>query len=317
MQIRDSLDSPHAKEFTTGVSRQLGGKGALRADIVYRDFSDFYGDRIDTTTGQVTDEVGQEFDLTLVENTNLLQRQYTALSLQANYRFGSRIDVGGNYTLSRLWGNVNGETIGAGPVTTSALSYPEYFDLSWFAPEGDLAADQRHRMRLWGTYRLPISERLGTFTLALFEQINSGTPYGALGSIRTGEFVTNPGYVTPPDTVGYWFTDRDTFHTETMYRTDLAVNYGYRLGGRAELFGQVQLLNVFNQFQLFNISSNAINTTVLTAVDDPDRFQTFNPFTERPVQGVHWDYGDQFGDPIDAVAYTLPRTFQFSIGIRF
>jgi outer membrane receptor protein involved in Fe transport len=317
VQIRESLNSPHAKEFTTGVSRQLGGKGALRADIVYRDFADFYGDRIDTTTGQVTDEAGQALDLTLVENTNVLQRQYTAFSLQANYRFGSRIDVGGNYTLSRLWGNVNGETIGAGPVTTSALSYPEYFDLGWFAPEGDLAADQRHRMRLWGTYRLPITERLGTFTLALFEQINSGTPYGALGSIRTGEFVTNPGYETPPDTVSYWFTDRDAFRTETMYRMDLALNYGYRVGGRAELFGQVQLLNVFNQFQLFNISSNAINTTVLTAVDDPDRFQTFNPFTERPVQGVHWDYGDQFGDPIDAVAYTLPRTFQFAIGIRF
>ena len=31
------------------------------------------------------------------------------------------------------------------------------------------------------------------------------------------------------------------------------------------------MLNLFNQFQLFNINSNAIDTTVLTAVDDPDR----------------------------------------------
>ena len=68
-QIRDSLVSPHANEFATGLSRQLGGRGALRFDFVYRDFTDFYGDRIDLSTGQVTDEVGQVFDLALVEKT--------------------------------------------------------------------------------------------------------------------------------------------------------------------------------------------------------------------------------------------------------
>jgi outer membrane receptor protein involved in Fe transport len=316
-QIRESLRSPHANEFATGLSRQLGGRGAIRADVVYRTFTDFYADRIDTTTGQVTDQAGQVFDLALVENTDILSREYVAFSAQANYRLGSRIDLGGNYTVSRLWGNVNGETVNSGPVTSSATSYPEYFDLSWFAPEGDLAADQRHRVRVWGTARLPLPERLGTFTLALFEQINSGTPYGALGGIDSTDFVANPGYRTPPATVNYWFTDRDAFHTDTMYRTDFSLNYTYGLGGGSQLFGQIQVLNLFNQFQLFNISSNAIDTAVLTAVDDPDRFATFNPFTERPVQGVHWDYGDEFGQPVGAAAYTLPRTFQFALGIRF
>jgi hypothetical protein len=316
-QIRESLLSPHANEFSTGLSRQLGGRGAVRVDFVYRDFSDFYGDRIDTDTGQVTDSAGQVFDLALVENTNLLSRQYSAVSAQANYRLGSRYDLGGNYTVSRLWGNVNGETINSGPVTSTVTSYPEYFDLSWSAPEGDLSADQRHRIRLWGTARLPFSERLGTFTVALFEQINSGTPYGALGSIDSSPYITNPGYRTPPATVNYWFTDRDAFHTETMFRTDFSFNYEYQLAGRSRLFGQIQVLNLFNQFQLFNISSNAIDTTVLTAVDDPDRFQAFDPFTTRPVQGVHWDYGEDFGTPVGAAAYTLPRTFQFALGIKF
>ncbi len=117
--------------------------------------------------------------------------------------------------------------------------------------------------------------------------------------------------------MSYWFTGRDAFRTESMFRTDLSINYGYRLGGKTELFGQVQVLNLFNQFQLFNLGSNAINTTVLTAVDDSDRFETFNPFTTRPVQGVHWDYDERFGEPTGAAAYTLPRTFQFAMGIRF
>ena len=316
-QIRQSLVSPHAKEFSTGMSRQLGARGAVRADFVYRDFADFYGDRIDTSTGQVTDEAGQVFDLALVENTNLMSRQYTGVSVQANYRLGSRFDFGGNYTVSRLWGNVNGETINSGPVSSSLTTYPEYTDLAWAAPEGDLEADQRHRIRMWGTARLPLPEQLGTFTLALFEQINSGTPYGALGGIDSTPYVADLGYAQPPATVNYWFTDRDAFRTETMYRTDFSLNYEYQLAGRSRLFGQVQVLNLFNQFQLFNISSNAIDTAVLTAVDDPDRFQAFNPFTERPVQGVHWDYGDEFGKPVGAAAYTLPRTFQFALGVRF
>jgi hypothetical protein len=212
---------------------------------------------------------------------------------------------------------VNGETVNSGPVTSSATSYPEFFDLSWFAPQGDLAADQRHRLRLWGTARLPLPERFGDFTVALFEQINSGTPYGALGSIDSRDYVADPGYETPPATVNYWFTDRDAFKTETMFRTDFSLNYTFGLGGTRQLFAQLQVLNLFNQFQLFNINSNAIDTSVLTAVDDPDRFQPFNPFTERPVQGVHWDYGEEFGDPVGAAAYTLPRTFQFALGIRF
>jgi Carboxypeptidase regulatory-like domain/TonB dependent receptor len=316
-QIRESLRSPHATEFASGASRQLGGRGAIRADFVYRTFTDFYADRIDTSTGSVTDPAGQVFDLALVENTDLLSREYVAGSVQANYRLGSRVDLGGNYTLSRLWGNVNGETVNSGPVSSSATSYPEYFDLSWFAPEGDLLPDQRHRLRLWGTARLPLPERLGNFTVALFEQINSGTPYGALGNIDSRDYVTDPGYQTAPATVNYWFTDRDAFKTETMFRTDFSLNYTFGLGGTSQLFAQLQVLNLFNQFQLFNINSNAIDTTVLTAVDDPDRFQAFNPFTERPVQGVHWDYGEEFGTPVGAAAYTLPRTFQFALGVRF
>jgi hypothetical protein len=318
-QIRESLSSPGADELAVGLSRQLGGRGAIRADVVYRNFNDFYSDRVDTTTGQVTNEIGEEFDLNLVENTNELDRQYAAVSGQVTYRFGTRTYLGGNYTLSRLWGNINGENVGSGPLAGDILSYPEYFERSWAYPEGDLAADQRHRLRLWGNVELPMPAALGRVNVAAIQQVQSGTPYAAIGEVRTVDLVDNPGYVTPPDTVLYYFTDRDALHTETMHRTDLAVNYSYRLPGlsRAELFAQFQLLNIFNSFQLFNIRTNAINTTVLTGVDEPGRFETFNPFTETPQRGVHWDYGDQFGEATGAAAYTLPRTFQFAVGFRF
>jgi hypothetical protein len=77
------------------------------------------------------------------------------------------------------------------------------------------------------------------------------------------------------------------------------------------------VFNVFNQFQAFNLTAGAINTTVLTAVDDPSTYAVFNPFTDTPVEGVNWTKGSKFGQVVDDSAYTLPRTFQFSVGARF
>ena len=57
-----------------------------------------------------------------------------------------RTDIGGNYTLSRLWGNFDGENVASGPVSSSAFQYPEYTQASWNIPDGDLSSDQRHRV---------------------------------------------------------------------------------------------------------------------------------------------------------------------------
>jgi hypothetical protein len=130
-------------------------------------------------------------------------------------------------------------------------------------------------------------------------------------------YVDNPGYLTPPITSVYFFGTRDQFRTATMYRTDLSMNYQRRFGGARgfELFAEFHLLNLFNQFQAFNIANAEIDSTILTAVNGD--FAPFNPFTETPVQGVHWDYGPRFGQPVTKDAYTLPRTFRTSLGVRF
>ena len=55
---------------------------------------------------------------------------------------------------------------------------------------------------------------------------------------------------------------------------------------------------------------------MLTAATDPT-LQTFNPFTETPVEGVHYRLGPDFGNAISAAAYQTPRSFYFSGGFRF
>jgi hypothetical protein len=45
--------------------------------------------------------------------------------------------------------------------------------------------------------------------------------------------------------------------------------------------------------------------------------QTFNPFTQTPVEGVNWSKRPTFGTAINKFAYTTPRMFRFSVGVRF
>jgi hypothetical protein len=314
--IAETLASPNVQEGTLGLTRRLGQRGAVRVDGIYRTYRDFYSSRTDLTTGRVTDSLGRNFDRAITENTNDLERIYKALNLQMSYRATPKLNLGGNYTLSKATGNVVGENVGSGPIQAGIQSYPEYFDVSWNAPVGDLSVDQRHRVRLWATWDLPLPSSAGSFSLGLLEQVASGTPYGASGAVDTRPFVTNPGYLTPPASVTYFFTARDAFHTDSTSRTDLALNYshGLGLGKRGEVFFRGTVLNLFNQMGIEDI--NNLNTTVLTR-NNNSTLQAFNPFSTAPVEGTHWRKGDTFGQPTSRFAYQTPRTLGFSIGVRF
>ena len=262
-QVGSAFKSPNVMEYAGGVNRQFGSRAALRADFVYRDFRDFYSQRTDLSTGQVVDNrpvappqvAGRTYDLSLIENTNVYNRQYAGLTAQATYRFNSTIDAGVTYTLSRAWGNVDGENVGSGPLINDLLSYPEYKQAAWYAPTGDLSIDQRHRARAWVNFGVP---GVSGLTLSVLQALESGVPYGAVstgnGVDAARSVVTNPGYLTPPSPaqIGYYYTARDAFRTEGQRRTDFGVNYTRAMPGarRLQLFGQLQVINLFNQFQL-------------------------------------------------------------------
>jgi outer membrane receptor protein involved in Fe transport len=338
-QIAAGLTSPSAWEYASDVARQFAGRASLRADLLIRHYVNFYMRQADTTTGHVADPTGRQFDLALITNApdGLLSRDYAGGTFTGTYRFGATFDIGANYTLSRASGNYDAENVASGPVPFD-YRYPEYKQASWNFPDGDLAVDQRHRARLWANYNPPWAPGL---TLSVLQALESGVPYGAVNTngVDPRPYVPNPGgvYLTPPasTTTTYFFGPRDEFHTEGQRRTDLAVNYVYRVPGatRLQLFAQAQVLNVFNQFQLcacgstvFGTGSAAnaggvnlqrIDTTVLTPGTTASRFAAFDPFTTTPVRGVNWDYGPIFGQASSRFAYTTPRTIRMSFGLRF
>jgi hypothetical protein len=128
-QVRASLDSPYVWEYAFGVNRQFGSRAAVRADFVYRNYGGFYVQQTDMSTGHAVDDRsfapasvrGRPYDLTILTNdtNSLFDRQYKGVSLQGQYRAGTMVDFGANYTLSRAWGNLEGETVPNGPIAAA------------------------------------------------------------------------------------------------------------------------------------------------------------------------------------------------------
>ena len=306
-QIVGGIESPSVEEFTLGFTKRLGAKGLIRSDLVFREWEDFYGNRTTVETGQVDTTTGPA-DVTLLGNfANGVSREYTGLLTQFRYRFNDRFDMSINYTLSQLEGNFNGETANSGAVGAGTETYPEYSELSWNSPKGDLLADQRHTFRGWLTYTIFDTER-HRLNLTWLENYFSGNPYGATIAVNSRNFVDNPGYASPPTTVTYFVTDRDAFRSDDVHRSDLALNYSFTVNAfnrDLELFLQPEVINLFNEDAV--VDPNA-STRALAA---------FNPFAETPVEGVNWEKRATFGLPQNEADFQDPRTFRVSLGIRF
>jgi hypothetical protein len=326
VRIPDSLVSPSATEYAGGVTRRVGSRGLLRVDTVYRNFNDFFATRTDTTTGRIQidpltlQEVatnGRPIDVRVIENTNDIDREYAGVNTLFSWRAGTRLDVNAAYTLSRTWGNFDGENESVGPLAVQPELYPEFRQERWNFPSGDLIGDQRHKARVWSTWQVPMHERFGGVSVGAMFSVDSSTPYGAVGLINPAPYQSGLPYVTPPTEAQYYFTARDAFRAEASTRTDLAVTYDYRFGGprRVALFVKAEVLNLFDQSRVVN--PYLVDQTILTASNAPTRFQRFNPFTDTPVQGTHWDVGPNFGKPLSRFAYQPPRQARVAVGVRF
>ncbi|MEO8585797.1 MAG: carboxypeptidase regulatory-like domain-containing protein [Acidobacteriota bacterium] len=313
----DGLNTPYANEYTVGVSGSLG-QLSYRADVVRREFKDSYYTLLNLGTGKATDPFGNKFDIGLQGNTNDLVRNYTGLQTQFQYRTG-RLTMTANWTWSHTLGNNDGEAGNSGPTASIFKAYPEYKDPAWNNPSGDLATDQRHRIRVFGSYDLPfIPQKIGTMSVGLVQSYDTGAPYGAVGLVRSTLVVTNPGYSQAPTSVTYYYTARDAFRTDDIKRTDLSLNFATKIGP-VEIFVQPQVINVFN-----NQGKIAVDQTVQTFVNTTG-YLNFNPFTTVPVRGArntttpaaNWNYGPNFGNARNKDDYQLPRTFQATVGLRF
>jgi hypothetical protein len=323
--IGSDLRSPSTTQWTLGVARRFGTRGLVRLDLLDKTWTDLYSNRVDMTTGHSEDPLGNVYDRIIVENDPHVRRQYKAVILQADYRASERLRLGGNYTLSRLYGNDVGYSA---PGLNGLDYYPEYRDLKWNAPQGYLGGDQRHKLNLYASWDA-VNSKATTLNLSVLQRVLSGSPYGAcsgtvslLDSARE-PYVTNPGYAMPPELTFYCFTAPDAYRLGTVSSTDIATTLSFKLGKDIEIYVNPQIQNVFNNRAVISVDSH-----VLVNLHQPDNLALFNPLTDKPKEcpqgttckledGYNWQKGPSFGKPVLPTDYQTPRTFLVNLGVRF
>lgn len=336
-RIGENLTAPSMSEYTVGYGTAIGAKGFARGDYIYRQWNDFYIIRRDLTTGIFQAATGPVDQGVIETDDTGLERDYSAIQTQASYRFTDRFTIGGNYTYSKLQGNVEGETFNNATVFAETEKlFPEYTAFDQNHPVGYLNSDMRHRGTAWVQYDLPT--RIGNFNFSLLERYHSGLPYSAVADSLAGggvdvrfnattnpNGVRNPGYITPPSRVTYYFSDRGEFRLDDITATDLGINYALPLWRSVNVFFQGDVINVLNEQGVEYAATNlgpVINQTVRVrrngATFPSGRpAQAFNPFTTTPIEGVHFEKDVNFGKPTNKDAYQDPLEYRFSVGLKF
>jgi hypothetical protein len=335
--VPDTLVSQSTDEVTIGASKRLGNRGLLRADVVYREMEDFYSNSRVPNRWVDVPFIGPQ-DLIEVGNggDDILEREYLGLHLQSRYRLTEKLVVAGNWTLSELTGNYEGETVASGPsagftgTSVGPGQYREYFDPSWAYPIGNLSSDQRHKVRAWAIYDV-IENDHHNLSLSLLQSFFSGRRYSAIGGLAnnyTG-IIANPGYrrAVQPGDIDYFFSERGAFSFDDITSTDLSINYSFlwdAFGRQVEVYLQPEVLNLFDEegvvlgdTRIRTFAESNLNGACPQSGHPLGRCIAFNPFNETPVEGVHWAKFATFGEPIAESQYQDPRTFRFSVGFRF
>ena len=314
--IVEDLASAYSDEISLGFTHRFGSRGMIRADYVHRDYGDTYTQRTDLGTGQVTAEIELEEGVVVTQDSTWNYGQRRRRAAARIRRPADANPVSGRQP-SPAGGKLDLVTPARNRYSERPLGYPEYQREEWSYPTGDISDyDVRHKVDLWAVWDA-ISSPHHNLSFSLLHHFRTGTPYGGWGRVIAGWndfWIPNPGYVTPPATLYYWFTAPDAFRKDNLSSTNLSLNYSFFLtvgGVGLELFVQPEVLNVFN-----NQTSLFPNTDVLTAIEDPS-LQFFNPYEETPVEGVHWRKSPLFGETLSEEDYQDPRTFRVSLGIRF
>ncbi|MCU1347003.1 MAG: TonB-dependent receptor, partial [Acidobacteria bacterium] len=326
-QIRGHLVSPIVDEYTVGYGHQFGDHGLVRGDYIHRRWSDFYVKDLTTANGKVTSPYGDVLDRIFISNGNEgLSRRYRGAILQGSYRSSHRFSLGGNYTWSKLTGNVEGENAGSSavPVQSPSAYEPEYLAFAQNSPVGYLSGDIRHRANLWAAHEIPT--RFGQFTLTLLQRYQSARSYSAVASIDV-RGIKNPGYALAPALASYYLFGRGQLRVDPVSSTGAGLNFATVLG-RSQLFAEADVENIFNRHAVEDPSF--VNRGITTGRTDRN-LASFNPFTTQPVgcpQGVrtssaqckgitNYQLSAVFGKPTGQAAYQTPRTVRLSLGVRF
>ena len=226
-----------------------------------------------------------------------VKRNYYSLDLYLEHVFDGKWYGKIDYVFSRSYGDTEGPTqsnIGQGGSSQSGTEQWDFWQIMQYA-NGDQANDQKHQLRIYGSYKISPEWMVGaTYRIA------SGTPESCLGwygpdqtnyqnyaSVGTGGGAYHwcGGVPTPPGSTGF---------TPWTHQLDLQLDYRPAFAGN-KLDFQLQVHNVFNEQKVTQISAEygttAYSATANTPGPMPDYLSPIGMEAPRYVQfGITYDY---------------------------
>lgn len=319
VKLADNLKAPHVDEYQGSVAYTYNspafGSGFVRATAVYKK----WGDIIDYSVGtnglsEIDPTVNERFYMKVWRNNPDAIRVYKGLEFDFQWNKGA-FSATGNVTISSLRGNYEGEgtsTPGRGE-GINAWNVSNLYDSSYTQTASNVQLWDRNQTTPYGylSGHVPVSVRLtanytkdfgvGPTSIGLIYKYTAGRRYSDTRSVDTAAM----NALTPSE-AGSTFTqykdmERGGGSFNGVQYWDLAINQDVKTvkvaGKPVVFFGKFVIQNVFNHQQQVDWNTNW----------DPETTSLNNA----------WVPTGNYGKPTSSSNYALPRTFTFSIGVRY
>jgi hypothetical protein len=257
------------------------------------------------------------FQNRVFRNADAAQREYQGLVFQSRVRASSRLTVNGHYTVQlKNEGNFEGEAANQPGAVSLIGDYPEAFSAERHYPEGRLPGFQRHRLRLWSIYNLPVG-RIGDLSVSGLWRVDSARVYslratGQRLSATQRARLSSAGYVSVPPSGSHtvYFDERGSEYFKGYGLLDVNVRYAVPVFRSLRPWIKLDVFNALNNMKLISW-----NTTV-----QPD------PSSPADALGLATGYvkGRAFGQaesnnnfPVPFNGATGGRTILLALGVQF
>ena len=322
--LDENLESPLTREFTLSAAQTLGAKGAVRAMYVWRKATGLVDSFIDdaSTAGKTMVVHGGAmfgtFDNIEYRNSDAAVRNYQGIELLGNYQVRSNWSAAAQWTVQlKNEGNYEGEAANA-PGSPSVLGdYPEMLVADRNFPMGRLDDYQRHKVRAWSTYVMPMG-RFGSLDVTPMWRYNSALTYSLVANgvpLSAVQRSRNPGYARLPGSgtngsQSLFFGERGSQEFAGYGLVDLGVTYQVPVWSSLKPWVKLEVLNMLNNDKLI-----AWDTTI-----------TVDPASALDADGLPTGFvrGARFGQGTSTASYPRPRpgmtggrTFLGAFGVRF
>ena len=223
-----------------------------------------------------------------------------------------RWSVNGHYTVQlKNDGNYEGETSAVPGATSLIGNYPEGFSASRFYPDGRLQDFQRHRLRVWSTYRADL-RRFGEVSVSGLWRVDSGRVYSLTTNVglTAVQAALLAAYPDPPSPNTVFFGARGSQKFNGYGLVDASINYNVPVFRTLRPWVKIDIYNVLNNEKLisWNTTVKADNQSTKDSLGVP------TGFTKGPLYGQATSTSN-FPAPFNGA--TGGRTLRMAIGFRF